>query len=594
MDRSPSTKSQTEMPRGTTSAVSGSLSSSSSNGGGGGRRHPHGLDSHRHRGAAPGSAELQSGYAYPPAASVRSEESFSCPSEAVGSLEHHYAITVQQLERITHMYHRLDTHNGELEEAFVVLRTRLESFRSFLVFRLRKTADEVRSEVRLLRDTVAFLMQDFAADMQYCQQIILSRLHNEGKLLPLPPPFGSIHFLPGGHVNAVGGVSNSGLPPRSPRQQRQDEVYIVNDSAAQRRQGFIDTPRPSSSSPSAPRPSEMDGLREALDEALRQRAVLERKLHEQRESHEKHVRSMRDLYAQKECTWQRRMELLERLIRRDTGDAPHFFDDHDGEYDKSKNTQDGSDDGLRHSSPGRRREAQAPHHRATTNAWVSTSGAFTKPSGRGRPLTERGAPDDATDRDDASSRNAPSTSEHGSWASEEGGAGDGGAQPGRHHDQRHRLLMSDEWGHGTTASLTMHDELERRVRSQLVRGRRQSAQHPREFNLRPDPTTRREERLLEAAACRLLNVVGDAYATQEKRQKPERSHARSSSGTDVVERLYYLPRSPARRPETNTYLAPVPKSGAAPRPGAISEVSTVARGLWAEKLLQQRSARRPR
>ncbi|EKF35881.1 hypothetical protein MOQ_002309 [Trypanosoma cruzi marinkellei] len=601
VDRTPSTKSLTDLPKDADSVASGLLDDDDDD------------DDTHIRGSPDGQVALRSSgrsVAASPANSGAARDVFRSPSEAVVSLEQHYLTTVQQLEKIKRMYHRLDTHNDDLEDSFVVLRDRLDAFRSFVVVRLSKTAKELRGEVRFLRDTVSFLMEEFAENLRRCGRHIISHVkHASGVTAPPSLPLRPFHLLTANdvhhnHPNSFHVHSNVNTMTAVPEKRKSRDFLS--------REALVRSPR-SSRSPFPATPGSMAELQGALDDALRRREHLEDKFIRQQQSYEKHIQSMKELHAQKERTLRRRIELLERFVKRDvSGDI--FTDDsgrRDGDDDEFH--EGGSDGKSPHSSKLFRRDSFADKNHGV-DPRLGTSSAFNRTSRRSRLSIERSPPGEAdvlseelcSKRDGeklggwgaSSSVNAMAAGEHPSTASD----GNGVSRRGHRSPRNEGRLRQRSSALGETATAaaamepwTLGHDVERRVRSQMLSGGRKTPYEGRCCR-HVSPTSRKEEKELEAAAARLLDVVSDAYTSQNDQHQRQHGRPRVKSGVcedDVVSRLYYLRRSPTRRPGTKTYLSPVPRSGSVPRPEKFSDVSTVARGLWAEKLLQQRATRRP-
>ncbi|EAN87248.1 hypothetical protein C3747_127g14 [Trypanosoma cruzi] len=595
VDRTPSTKSLTDLPKDADSAVSSLLDDDD--------------DDARTRISPDGQVAPRGSRrstAASPASSGAAQDVFRCPSEAVVSLEQHYLTTVQQLEKIKRMYHRLDTHNDDLEDSFVVLRDRLDAFRSFVVVRLSRTAKELRGEVRFLRDTVLFLMEDFAENLRRCGRHIISRVkHAGGASEPPSLPLGPFHLVPASdvhhnHPNSFCVHGNVNTMNTDPEKRKQSGLLS--------REALVRSPRsPRSAFPATP--GSMAELRGALDKALRKQEHLEDKFIRQQQSYEKHIQSIKDLHAQKERTLRRRIELLERFVRRDVS-GENFTDDstrRDGDDDEFHEA--GSNGRSPHSSKLFRRDLFANKNHGV-DPRLSTSNALNCTSRRSRLSIERTPPGeaDALGEELCSKREgeksggwgAPSSvyamaaGEHASTASDGNGVSRRAHRSPRNEGRPRQRFSAPGEAAAAMEPWTLGHDVERRVRSQMLSGGRKTPYEGRccrHFS----PTSRREEKELEAAAARLLDVVSDAYTAQNDQHQRQREHPRVKSGVcedDVVSRLYYLRRPPPRRPGTKTYLSPVPRSGSVPRPEKFSDVSTVARGLWAEKLLQQRATQR--
>ncbi|ESL07078.1 hypothetical protein TRSC58_05239 [Trypanosoma rangeli SC58] len=604
LDWSPSTRSLTERPPGVASAPS-SLPGSGGDGDGDGdgegacaRPSPH------PRGTPQRTAALLQ------ATDNAAQKHFRCPSMAVVSLERHYFTAMQQLERIKNMYCRLDSHNDELENSFVVLCDRLDAFRSFLVRRLSTTAKELRREVRLLRDTVLFLLGEFAENIQRYGKRILSCIEQAGKgaglsLLPLAT-FGRTPLsqtLPQSQQLSDAYVAAGDeflLFPSSPHVHggvRTTNTSVVegNSRVSQPREALVRSPR-SSFAHSLNSRGDVAELWEALNEAVRKRENIEDKMLRQQESYERHICSIRELHAQKERTLQRRIELLENALKRDAsrgGFRNHRHrTDEDGEAgDPNAGDSEGKSP---HSSEVCRGNSIADTSN-TVSRWPSTSSALRRKSRRVCPLSlERGSLTDADALTDELHSRAGGGELGGCGASS---AVNGDPRRSCHGDdhQRQRFSALSSEAAAPRESWSMGRDVERRVQSQVLsRGR--NTPYEGRYDKRFAPTLRREEKKLAAAASRLLGAVTEAYTAQNNPSQRRGSRCRAERGglrENVVSRLYYLPRSPPRRPDTSTYLSPVPKSGVASRPDGLSDISTVARGLWAEKLLQERATRRP-
>ncbi|KAG8344603.1 hypothetical protein TRVL_04563 [Trypanosoma vivax] len=176
-----------------------------------------------------------------------------------------YALTMQQLEKTRQLCHRLNHHNDEMEGAFVAVRARLDSFRAFLALRLRGAVQNMRAELYVLRETVVFLMQEFAGDMEHCNQLVMEHL---------------LH-----------GISSGFCP--SPFQGTSNEVGWSALSNA--RNNIL---------------RRHDTFRKVQDEC----EMLRRRLRQQRTDYEKHLHSMKEMYKQKENTLRERIKLLERMV----------------------------------------------------------------------------------------------------------------------------------------------------------------------------------------------------------------------------------------------------------------------------------------
>ncbi|KAH9599595.1 hypothetical protein LSM04_008157 [Trypanosoma melophagium] len=503
--------------------------------------------------------------------------SFSSPSEAVESLEQHYTRAVQQLETLEQMYTRLNSHNDELEDNFMLLRTRLDALRAVIVNRLDRAAKELRGDVHLLRETVCFLTQDFASDMRWCQQQIVNRLRytdSEKKKSSVLLPFATFQAVQSPNLSAALTTVN------------REDISTSWDSPSQWREGFMNnnnnnnnnvsqsTTTIGGSSKGGVQQTEIVVLQEALEKSMRQKKELEQKLHEQRENYEDHMRSMKRLYTQKESTLQHRVKLLEHFLGSDANKSHLLL------------LEDGSKKGLQISSSSARRKYSHSTSSSSSNSNSSRSSSRSggsESSESSNSIRERKKTRDKTTY---------------AWSS----TGEVLKQSKHHQREEENVSPSEMWSDDPLKHASrVRDDVERRVQAQMLRGnqRRRENNNSQQaaYRIRPDLPTRREEKELEVAASRLLSAVTGAYSTQSKQQKQkeqqQQKYGRSYADDDnVLNRLYYLPRSPPRRPVTNTYLAPVPKSGVVPRPDALSDVSTVARGLWAEKLLLQRSGRR--
>ncbi|RNF07341.1 uncharacterized protein Tco025E_07392 [Trypanosoma conorhini] len=595
LDRSPSTKSLTETPPGVVSAPSSSPDSD-------------GEDA-RVRALPSRRGTPRRIAASPHSSNGAARERFSCPSVAVVSLEQHYLTTVQQLERIKSMYCRLDSHNDELESSFVVLRDRLDALRSFLALRLSTTAKELRAEVRLLRETASFQLGEFAENMRRYGKRILARVGQAGEgaeLQSLPlATFGRVRSRqtqsPSSSDTYVAAAEQPLICP--PASHVHDGVSAANavrlrgnPRVSRSREALVRSPRPSlTHSPSSR--GEAAELWEALSEAVQKREDLEDKMLRQQESYEKHIRSMRELYAQKERTLQRRVELLERALRRDVSGSG-FRDDsrrrNEGGAEDDRSADDGVG-GSPHSSGPRCRDSFAGQSGAV-GPWTRTSSAPKRGSRRARSssLGTRGPVADPDARAEELCGKVGG-GEPGGW----GAALDDAPHRSRRSDKEQRRrssALSAEAAAAAGEPWTLGRDVERRVRSQwLSRSRR--GPFDGAYYRHSAPTSRREEEALAGAASRLLDAVTDAYTTSDNPQQRREGRWGAAGGAldeDVVSRLYYVPRSPPRRPDTYTHLSPVPKSGVASRPDRVSDVSRVARGLWAEKLLRERATRQPR
>ncbi|RNF10150.1 hypothetical protein TraAM80_01726 [Trypanosoma rangeli] len=608
LDWSPSSRSLTERPPGVASAPSSLPGSGGDRDGDGDGEGACARTSPNARGTPQRTTALLQ------ATDNAAQKHFGSPSVAVVSLERHYFTTVQQLERIKSMYCRLDSHNDELENSFVVLSNRLDAFRSFLVLRLSTTAKELRREVRLLRDMVLFLLGEFAENMQRYEKRILSCVEQAGKgaglsLLPLATfgrmPLSQTPQQSQQPSNAYVAAGNDFLrfssSPHVHSGVRATNTSVVegNPRVSQPREALVRSPHPSLAH-SLNNRGDVAELWEALDEAVRKRENIEDKMLRQQESYEKHICSIRELYAQKERTLQRRIELLERVLKRDaSGDG--FRDHRPGRYEDGEADDPNAGDS----------EGESPHSSVvrcgnsiadtsnTVGRWPSTSSALRRGPRRVRPLSlERSSLTDA---------DAPTEELHSKVGGGElGGCGtfsavNGGPRRSRHSDDHQRRRFSALSAEAAAAAArepwSMGRDVERRVRSQVLSCGRHTP-YDGIYNKRFAPRLKREEKKLAAAASRLLGAVTGAHTAQNNPSQQRGARCGAEGGgalrENVVSRLYYLPRSPPRRPDTNTYLSPVPKSGVALRPDGLSDISTVARGLWAEKLLRERATRRPR
>ncbi|ORC85691.1 uncharacterized protein TM35_000331480 [Trypanosoma theileri] len=565
---------------------------------------------------------------------------FGSPSKAVESLEQHYTRAVQQLESLKEMYDRLDTHNDDLEDNFMLLRTRLDALRAVLVNRLSRAARELRSEVHLLRETVSFLMQDFASDMQWYQQQILNRLQfttptekkNKSSLLLPFATFQPTHTPTGSAIGITANKEDTSNSWDSPMRWREEIVHNSQQLALQ-------APPTTNSGKGGVQQSDTTGFQEALEQSKKQQAELEQKLAQQRKSHEEHMRSMKALYAQKESTLEHRVKLLEHFLKREGKNAHLLLDDsmnsrtssehrkNSGSSSSSSSSSTSSESDSSSSSTTKKKSkkrTKGGKKKDAVSAWSSASDALKRSKHKSR-ASDHPAGHSKTKRkelekrekemmrrykDDVSSHDEESSSEH----SSDTARGERSyrrphsrsRRRRRRHDENHReedFSPSDMWNDDPLKQSTRYRDVERRVRAQIVHGnqrsKRRNGSPQTEYRLRPNPSTKREEKELAVAASRLLNAVSGAYQTEsmrqrlkeEQQQQQERYGRYHADEEDVSNRLYYLRRTPPQRPVTITYLAPVPKSGAVPRPDALSDVSTVARGLWAEKLLLQRSGR---
>lgn len=559
MDRTPSLKSMTELPVGKMSTTSfhGALDST-----------------HTQNACAwqEGPQSAGQGDAFSPIANRPVEKRLTCFSGATAaSLEQHYAATLQQLGRVKQMYHRLDSHNDDLEGAFVMLRKRLGDFRSFLLFRLQRTARELRGEVHLLRDTVSFLMAEFAENLRRHQQYISNRLRDA----KTETQTSALHFCGPSRRDDYGdSVAFSHVRSELPSPSA-SAATADNTRGAISWEALVHTPC-ASSSKSAGCSGYYAKLRQALDEAVRQKEEAEQRLLQQQESYEKHLRSLKELHREKEHTLHQRVAFLERFCGRSVSNSDPFPLNRGGGGQSDGDSRDFFPSGR----PSLERSA-------VSHAGTLLDGAHRRGGER-----------------DADSTFA-SVCARGEGENRRAAAGGGGEErQGTNHRGHHSRYQWDASDGGAPASQAPVDDIERRVRRQLVSSRGQTASHEKKYGVCPSHITRREEKELEAAASRLLSVVKNTYEKQRQhrgynddgddQQQYGRLHADDATRADTLRRLYYVPRSPPRRIETNTYLSPVPKSGSMPRSDVPSEISMVARGLWAEKVLHERTARRTR
>ncbi|RHW73591.1 hypothetical protein DPX39_030011300 [Trypanosoma brucei equiperdum] len=207
----------------------------------------------------------------------------------------------QQLQKVRQMFRRLDSHNDGMEEALIGLRSRIDTFRSLLATCLNGTVKELRGELRILRESTQFLVQDFAGDLEQCRRIIMRRLQGEANRRGYdPPPTRSFKK----DYSMEGGLSK-----------RESSWELQQQCGAGRGEQSV-----------FPGWRELE-VREDLLEAQQRCTALEKKLKQQREAHENHLSAMKDMYESKEYTLKRRVELLERLVERDSEKLRYILSD---------------------------------------------------------------------------------------------------------------------------------------------------------------------------------------------------------------------------------------------------------------------------
>ncbi|CBH09728.1 hypothetical protein, conserved [Trypanosoma brucei gambiense DAL972] len=403
----------------------------------------------------------------------------------------------QQLQKVRQMFRRLDSHNDGMEEALIGLRSRIDTFRSLLATCLNGTVKELRGELRILRESTQFLVQDFSGDLEQCRRIIMRRLQGEANRRGYdPPPTRSFKK----DYSMEGGLSKC-----------ESSWELQQQCGAGRGEQSV-----------FPGWRELE-VREDLLEAQQRCTALEKKLKQQREAHENHLSAMKDMYESKEYTLKRRVELLERLVERDSeklryilsddskdghgkwGKRGHFKEEQDNYYSSGDDDCDEV------------RESSRLHTRSKQSLKAPAQKLLKK-------------------------RRGGLVKEHES-----------------HQSQHPRQGPSDSW------TPMLYDDVERRVRAQLLYGRQNSPNRPKGGGSGRDVggpqkggecRNRLEERRLENVARRLLNAVGEAKAKQKWPQAGDEADHRR--------------------------VGPWRTS---------NDVSTVARGLWAENVLQKRAAR---